>query len=130
MRDPPDTWKPIYKGGYRNFLTLKIEITRKGHKRYRLCIPMRLRKRSEFCKHPGIIYCNLLQKGPLVMVQFIPSSSITEESYKIQFGQIYLAKNVLGFPGTHACRLEVPHRIDGGNIIIDREALKNAKELK
>jgi len=101
-----------------------------GSRRLRLCIPAHLRRKSEYFEGYKLAYCNLLDRGPLVMIQFIPKKSVVDDSHIIHNGQLYLAKSVLRIDPGHGGRFEVPYRMDSGNIVIDRDLLRDLRELE
>ena len=126
-----DSWRIIPKRSRWSELTLKVEVRPSdGFRRLRLCIPIHLRKRSEYFEGCALAYCNLLEEGPLVMVQFIPKEAMVDDSHVIHHGQLYLARDVLRVDPGRGGRFAVPYKLDKGNIVIDRRELGDLREVE
>jgi len=128
-----DIWTIIPKGtGHPSIgqaLVLKIGKTKKGFLKLILSVPLFIRKKSDYFNTPTM-YCNLLEKGPLIMIQFIPKAQATKDSRSLHNGTFWLPpRNFKNFLNGRQKRIEVPYRIDNGNIVIDRNTLKDAKEV-
>lgn len=126
-------WKIIPKKENRGSLLLKFR-KRKNRKEGKLVlyIPLYLRKKSEHFTGGKLIHCNLLEKGSLVMIQFIPEKAIQENSRVIHSSQLYLALQDFKpfMPSINGQRtVKVPYCLEKGNIIIDRHDLRDLKEV-
>lgn len=127
-----DAWRIIPKRSRWCKLTLKVEVKPSdGFRRLCLFIPMGLRRKTGYFKSlEKLMYCNLLERGSLVMIQFIPEESLVEDSRRIYHGQLYLARDVLQVDlDGHTGRFEIPYRMDKGNIVIDRGELGDLEEV-
>lgn len=128
-----DIWKIIPKKKNRGSLLLKFR-KRKNKREGKLVlhIPLYLRKKSEYFTGGKLIHCNLLERGSLIMIQFIPKEAMQENSRIIHSSQLYLALRdfkLFMSPTNGQRTVRVPYCLKEGNIIIDRRDLRDLKEV-
>ena len=116
-----DSWKIIPKGKITyTALTLIVENSKARHG-YILKIPLRLRDQSEYFRDAKLSYVNLLEKGDLLMLQFVPKKGAEKDTHTIYYGGLYISKNVINYDMNGKKKQEIAYHLDKHNIIIDRK---------
>lgn len=128
-----DTWKRIPKQVGRSSknknIILRAIKTKKGLNLF-LFISMYIRRKCNYFDRMTM-HCNLFERGSFIKIQFISEEKADEDSRKVSFGSLSLSPlNFKSYLNEQRRKIEVPYKIDNGNIIIDRNTLKDAKELE
>lgn len=118
-----DSWKIIPKRES-VYSDLTLVVKRKKKPGYILKIPRRLREQSEYFRGAKLIYANLLEKGDLLMIQFVPREQVEEDTRIIHYSELHVSKDVIRYDMNGKKKEKIAYHLDKHNIIIDREPFK------